>query len=182
MPVLCPSCGARSAGQEPFCPSCGAARPALLTAPRPGKPLFVPAPPVSRRRPGWKALLVGPVLSLVVAGTLASVLAGFGLFDWVGKAAPLTHLLFEQGRASHHPPAQEHEEPSGASVRQTEARANERLSSPSSTNSRIGAQIEHSRHRSPTNFVVHLIIGLLAYSFQDKKPGLHLDGHALLAA
>lgn len=44
------------------------------------------------------------------------------------------------------------------------------------------SQIEHSRHRSPFNFVVHLIAGLLAYSFQDKKPGLHLDQHALLAA
>ena len=42
--------------------------------------------------------------------------------------------------------------------------------------------IEHARHRSPTNFVVHLIAGLLAYSHQDKKPGLHLDEHALLAA
>jgi hypothetical protein len=37
------------------------------------------------------------------------------------------------------------------------------------------SQIEHSRHRSPTNFVVHLIAGLLAYSHQEKKPGLHLD-------
>lgn len=44
------------------------------------------------------------------------------------------------------------------------------------------SQIEHSRHRSPTNFVVHVIAGLLAYSHQDKKPGLHLDEHALLAA
>lgn len=44
------------------------------------------------------------------------------------------------------------------------------------------SQIEHSRHRSPTHFVVHLIAGLLAYSFQDKKPGLHLDEQALLAA
>jgi len=44
------------------------------------------------------------------------------------------------------------------------------------------SQIEHSRHRSPTNFVVHLIAGLLAYCHQDKKPGLHLDEHALLAA
>ncbi len=43
------------------------------------------------------------------------------------------------------------------------------------------AQIEHSRHRSPANLVVHLIAGLLAYSHQDKKPGLHLDEHALLA-
>ncbi len=44
------------------------------------------------------------------------------------------------------------------------------------------SQIEHSRHRSPVNFVVHLIAGLIAYSHQDKKPGLHLDEHALLAA
>ena len=44
------------------------------------------------------------------------------------------------------------------------------------------SQIEHSRHRSPTNFVVHLIAGLIAYSHQDKKPGLHLDDLALLAA
>lgn len=44
------------------------------------------------------------------------------------------------------------------------------------------SQIEHSRHRNPSNFVVHLIAGLIAYSHQDKKPGLHLDEHALLAA
>lgn len=44
------------------------------------------------------------------------------------------------------------------------------------------SQIEHSRHRSPTNFVVHLIAGLIAYSHQDKKPSLHLDQRALLAA
>jgi len=42
--------------------------------------------------------------------------------------------------------------------------------------------IEHSRHRSPSNFVVHLIAGLIAYSHQDKKPSLHLDERALLAA
>lgn len=44
------------------------------------------------------------------------------------------------------------------------------------------SQIEHSRHRSPTNFVVHVLAGLIAYSHQDKKPGLHLDAHPLLAA
>jgi hypothetical protein len=44
------------------------------------------------------------------------------------------------------------------------------------------SQIEHSRHRSPTNFVIHLIAGLLAYSHQDKKPGLHLDQRLRLAA
>lgn len=43
------------------------------------------------------------------------------------------------------------------------------------------SQIEHSRHRSPLNFVVHLVAGLIAYSHQDKKPGLHLDTRALLA-
>ena len=43
------------------------------------------------------------------------------------------------------------------------------------------SQIEHARHRSPTNFVVHLIAGLIAYTHQDKKPGLHLDQRALLA-
>jgi hypothetical protein len=43
------------------------------------------------------------------------------------------------------------------------------------------SQIEHSRHRSPTNFVVHLIAGHLASSHQAKKPGLHLDQRLLLA-
>jgi hypothetical protein len=37
------------------------------------------------------------------------------------------------------------------------------------------SQIDHSRHRSPINFVVNLLSGLIAYSFQDKKPTLHLD-------
>jgi hypothetical protein len=44
------------------------------------------------------------------------------------------------------------------------------------------SQIEHSRHRSPTNFVVHLLAGLLAYSHQDKKPSLHLNERPLLVA
>ncbi len=34
-------------------------------------------------------------------------------------------------------------------------------------------QIEHSRHRSPINFIVNLIAGLAAYSFIPKKPTLH---------
>ena len=34
------------------------------------------------------------------------------------------------------------------------------------------AQIEHTRHRSPTNFMVHLISGLIAYAHQPKKPAL----------
>ena len=36
-------------------------------------------------------------------------------------------------------------------------------------------QIEHSRHRSPYNFLVHLLAGLVAYCHQPKKPSLHLD-------
>ena len=44
------------------------------------------------------------------------------------------------------------------------------------------SQIEHSRHRSPTNFVVHLLAGLIAYCHQPKNPSLHLDQFPLLAA
>ena len=36
-------------------------------------------------------------------------------------------------------------------------------------------QIEHSRHRSPVNFLVHLVAGLIAYCQQPKKPSLHLQ-------
>jgi len=35
--------------------------------------------------------------------------------------------------------------------------------------------IEHSRHRSPMNFLVNLIAGLTAYSFSDMKPSLDLQ-------
>lgn len=35
------------------------------------------------------------------------------------------------------------------------------------------SQVEHSRHRSFTNFLVNLLAGLLAYCFQKKKPSLH---------
>ncbi|WP_008310610.1 IS982 family transposase [Leptolyngbya sp. PCC 6406] len=37
------------------------------------------------------------------------------------------------------------------------------------------SQIEHSRHRSPTNFMVNVIYGLIAYCHQPKKPSLNLD-------
>lgn len=37
------------------------------------------------------------------------------------------------------------------------------------------SQIEHSRHRSPVNFMVNLLCGLIAYCHQPKKPSLHLD-------
>ena len=36
-------------------------------------------------------------------------------------------------------------------------------------------QIEHSRHRSPVNFLVNLLSGLIAYSFLPTKPSLHFD-------
>jgi hypothetical protein len=37
------------------------------------------------------------------------------------------------------------------------------------------SQIEHTRHRSPVNFVINLLAGLIAYTHQPKKPSLHLD-------
>lgn len=37
------------------------------------------------------------------------------------------------------------------------------------------SQIEHSRHRSPLNFLVNLISGLIAYTHQPKKPSLDLS-------
>jgi hypothetical protein len=43
-------------------------------------------------------------------------------------------------------------------------------------------QIEHSRHRSPTHFLVHLLAALAAYCHLPKKPSLHLDLGPLLAA
>lgn len=36
-------------------------------------------------------------------------------------------------------------------------------------------QIEHSRHRSPINFLAHLIAGLIAYTRLPKKPSLKID-------
>lgn len=44
------------------------------------------------------------------------------------------------------------------------------------------SQIEHTRHRSPRNFLVNLVCGLIAYCHQPKKPGLHLDRHLRLAS
>jgi hypothetical protein len=43
-------------------------------------------------------------------------------------------------------------------------------------------QIEHSRHRSPIHFCVHLLAGLAAYCHLPKKPSLHLDLSPLIAA
>lgn len=37
------------------------------------------------------------------------------------------------------------------------------------------AQVEHSRHRSFGNFITNLVAGLIAYSFQDKKPRIKFE-------
>ena len=42
------------------------------------------------------------------------------------------------------------------------------------------SQIEHTRHRSVTGFMVNLIAGLVAYSFRPKKPSLGLTRDPLL--
>ena len=39
------------------------------------------------------------------------------------------------------------------------------------------SQVVHSRHRSIYNFMVNIIAGLIAYTWQDKKPSLKLDKH-----
>lgn len=46
------------------------------------------------------------------------------------------------------------------------------------------SQIAHTRHRSPTNFLVNLVAGPIAYTRQPKKPspGLSNDDLALLPA
>jgi hypothetical protein len=38
------------------------------------------------------------------------------------------------------------------------------------------SQIEHTRHRSASNFLVNILGGLAAYSHQSKKPSLNLSG------
>lgn len=38
------------------------------------------------------------------------------------------------------------------------------------------SQIEHTRHRSPSNFLVNMLGGLAAYSHQPKKPSLKITG------
>lgn len=42
-------------------------------------------------------------------------------------------------------------------------------------------QIEHSRHRSPTNFIVNLLAALTAYCHLSKKPSIAIDRFALSA-
>jgi hypothetical protein len=43
-------------------------------------------------------------------------------------------------------------------------------------------QIEHTRHRSPVNFLVNLVCGLIAYCHSPKKPSLDLDPNPDLLA
>ena len=40
--------------------------------------------------------------------------------------------------------------------------------------------LEHSRHRSLTNYMVNIIASLVAYSYQSKKPSLNLRREDLL--
>lgn len=42
------------------------------------------------------------------------------------------------------------------------------------TKLRIFPLLEHSRHRSPVNFCVNVLCGLIAYCHQPKKPNLDL--------
>lgn len=37
------------------------------------------------------------------------------------------------------------------------------------------SQIEHTRHRSVAGFMLNLLGGLIAYTYQDKKPSLHIN-------
>ena len=41
------------------------------------------------------------------------------------------------------------------------------------------SQIEHSRHRSPVNFLVNVISALIAYSHREKKPSLNIRSSEL---
>ncbi|MCP3966524.1 MAG: IS982 family transposase [Lentisphaerae bacterium] len=44
------------------------------------------------------------------------------------------------------------------------------------------SQLEHSRHRSPVNFLVNLIAALSAYQLKPKKPAIKLDSDQLALA
>lgn len=43
------------------------------------------------------------------------------------------------------------------------------------------SQIEHSRHRSVWNFYTNIVAGLIAYTYQEKKPNLQLRQDLMLA-
>ncbi|MCP4051296.1 MAG: IS982 family transposase, partial [bacterium] len=44
------------------------------------------------------------------------------------------------------------------------------------------SQLEHSRHRSPVNFLVIFIAALSAYQLKPKKPAIKLDSDQLALA
>ena len=41
------------------------------------------------------------------------------------------------------------------------------------------SQIEHTRHRSPANFLVKVIAALIAYTHKEKKPSLNIRANDL---
>ncbi|WP_020558691.1 transposase, partial [Thiofilum flexile] len=43
------------------------------------------------------------------------------------------------------------------------------------------SQVEHSRHRSLTNYMADVVAGLIAYTYQPRKPSLNLSSSALIA-
>ncbi len=43
------------------------------------------------------------------------------------------------------------------------------------------SQIDHSRHRSPFNFLVNLVSGLIAYAYHPDKPSLGIPDDDLKA-
>ena len=42
------------------------------------------------------------------------------------------------------------------------------------------SDIEHTRHRSPNNFLVNLVAGLISYTWQEKKPSIRMESAALI--
>lgn len=42
-------------------------------------------------------------------------------------------------------------------------------------------QLEHSRHRLLTNYMVDIVTSLVAYSYQEKKPSLNIRRDDLLS-
>jgi len=53
---------------------------------------------------------------------------------------------------------------------------------PSLISSKTSERLEHSSHRSPINFLVNLVAGLIASCYQPKKPSLGLQLLALPGA
>jgi hypothetical protein len=43
------------------------------------------------------------------------------------------------------------------------------------------SDVEHTRHRSLTNYMINVVCGLISYSYQEKKPSLNLQCTGLVA-